>query len=77
MIRTISKTKLKAKLLESLHEVESSGEELIVTHRGKPVLKIVPIRRQSTVEEMFGHLQGRVTYLEDINNPTLTEWEGE
>jgi prevent-host-death family protein len=57
MNRTISKTKLKAKLLESLHEVESSGEELIVTHRGKPVLKIVPISNtiaNYTVETIVG-----------------------
>jgi prevent-host-death family protein len=75
MAEPISKSKLKAKMLEIFRYVESSGEEIIVTHQGKPVLKIVPIEQKATVEELFGHLQGRVTYLEDINLPTLTEWE--
>jgi antitoxin (DNA-binding transcriptional repressor) of toxin-antitoxin stability system len=48
---------------------------LIVTDRDKPVLKIVPIKQEHTVVEMFSDLQGRVTYLEDINQPTLPEWE--
>jgi prevent-host-death family protein len=75
MAETISKSKLKANMLEIFRKVESSGEELIVTHQGKPVLKIVPIDQKTTVDKLFGHLQGRVNYLEDINSPTLTEWE--
>ncbi|MGD8750067.1 MAG: hypothetical protein PVG14_01520 [Anaerolineales bacterium] len=75
MTETISKSKLKAKMLEIFRQLEASGEELIVTHYDKPVLKIVPIKQNTTVAELFGDLQGRVTYLEDINQPTLTEWE--
>jgi prevent-host-death family protein len=75
MTETISKSKLKAKMLEIFRQVEISGEEIIVTHQGKPVLKIVPIEQKSTVEELFGHIQGRVIYLGDIDEPTLTEWE--
>jgi prevent-host-death family protein len=71
----ISKSKLKAKMLEVFRKVEASGEEIIVTDRNKPVLKIVPIQEKSTVKELFGYLQGRVTYLEDINQPTIEEWE--
>jgi prevent-host-death family protein len=44
-ILTISKSKLKARLLEILREVEESGQELIVTDHGRPVLRIVPIKR--------------------------------
>ncbi|MGD2156817.1 MAG: hypothetical protein PVG14_00140 [Anaerolineales bacterium] len=75
MPETISKSKLKAKMLEIFRQLEDSGEELIVTHYGKPVLKVVPIKPKTTVEELFGDLQGHVTYLEDINQPTLAEWE--
>jgi antitoxin (DNA-binding transcriptional repressor) of toxin-antitoxin stability system len=49
---------------------------LIVTDHDKPVLKIVPIKQENTVEELFANLQGQVTYREDINRPTLPEWEG-
>jgi antitoxin (DNA-binding transcriptional repressor) of toxin-antitoxin stability system len=71
---TISKSKLKAKMLEIFRKLEASGEELIVTDRDKPVLKIVPIKDRATVAELFGAIQGRVTYHEDINTPTLAEW---
>jgi prevent-host-death family protein len=71
----ISKSKLKARMLEVFRKVEASGEEIIVTDHNKPVLKIIPIQEKSTVEDLFGHLQGHLTYLEDINQPTLEEWE--
>lgn len=72
---TISKSKLKARMLEIFRELEESGRELIVTDRGRPVLKIVPLSDKSSVEDVFGHLHGRVVYHEDINTPTLDEWE--
>lgn len=75
MTNTISKSKLKAKMLEVFRHLEASGEELIVTDHDKPVLKIVPIVQKAAVTAVFGDLQGQVTYLEDINTPTLQEWE--
>ena len=75
MTNTISKSKLKAKMLEIFRKLEASGEELTVTDHGKPVLKIVPIKDKATVGEMFGALQGWVNYHEDINTPSLAEWE--
>jgi antitoxin (DNA-binding transcriptional repressor) of toxin-antitoxin stability system len=75
MVASISKGKLKAKMLEIFRELEASGKELIVTDHDKPVLKIVPIKQKTTVLELFGDVQGRITYLEDVNQPTLIEWE--
>ncbi len=75
MTNTISKGKLKAKMLEIFRQLEESGDELIVTDRGKPVLKIIPIKKKATVEEIFGDIQGKVQYFEDINTPTLSEWD--
>ncbi len=75
MTNMISKSKLKAKMLEVFRQIEESGEELIVTDKGRPVLKITPIKQKSTVEELFGDVQGKVTYLEDINTPTIDEWD--
>lgn len=75
MSDSISKSKLKAKMLEVFRQLEASNKELIVTDRGKPVLKIVPIKHKETVAEVFSGLQGKVTYLEEINIPSLPEWE--
>lgn len=74
MERTISKSKLKATMLEVFRELEATGGELIVTERGRPVLKVIPIQLKRTVEEIFGAIQGQVVYLEDINTPTIDEW---
>ena len=72
---TISKARLKARMLEIFRQLEANGGELIVTDHGKPVLKIIPLKDKATVGEVFQGLQGQVTYLEDINTPTQTEWE--
>ena len=71
---TISKGKLKANMLRIFREIESSGEELIVTDRNRAVLRIQPIARKRTVEEVFGDVSVNVVYHEDVNTPTADEW---
>jgi antitoxin (DNA-binding transcriptional repressor) of toxin-antitoxin stability system len=75
MIETISKSKLKSKMLEIFRQLEASGQELIITDHDRPVLKIVPIKQKMTVAELFGDVQGHVIIPEDINQPTQDEWE--
>jgi prevent-host-death family protein len=74
IMKTISKSKLKSQLLEFLRLVESEGEELIVTDRGKPVVKISKYGDSPSTEELFGQMRGKVKYLEDLTNPTTEEW---
>lgn len=71
----ISKSKLKAQMLQVFRQIEESGEELIVTDHGRPVLRIQPITQKRSVDEVFGALRGGVIYGEDINAPTLDEWD--
>ncbi len=66
----------KANRLRIFHEIEETGEALIVTDHNRPVLRIQPIAQKKTVEEAFGNIQGKVTYREDINTPTADEWGG-
>jgi len=42
MTEIVSKSRFKAQALELLRKVESSGGELIVTDRGRPVIRVVP-----------------------------------
>ncbi len=42
MGRMVSKSKFKPRSLEYFRQIEKSGEELIITDHGKPVLKILP-----------------------------------
>ena len=71
---SISKSKLKANMLRIFREIEESGEEWIVADHNRPVLRIQPIAQKKTVEEVFGAIQGKVAYREDINTLTSGEW---
>jgi prevent-host-death family protein len=71
---SISKSKLKARMLEIFRQLEASGEELVVTNHGKPVLRIIPYSQKSSVDELFGSFQSQVVYQEDIDTPTVYEW---
>ncbi|MGE5186809.1 MAG: type II toxin-antitoxin system Phd/YefM family antitoxin [Acidobacteriota bacterium] len=70
----VSKSILKAKMLEYLRRVEETGEELIVTDNNVPVVRIVPIKHRRPARELFGDVRGRVIYHEDVLAPTTDEW---
>ena len=42
MTTTISKSRFKPRALEYFRRVETTGEELVITDRGRPVAKVVP-----------------------------------
>lgn len=74
-MKVVSKSTLKAKMLEYLREVEASGEELIVTSNGQPVLKVMPYRQKLTIDEAFADVRGKIRYHGDLLEPTTAEWE--
>ena len=71
---SISKSKLKANMLRVFRDIEETGEEWVVTDHNRPVLRILPIVRKKSVEEVFSGIQSQVVYREDINLPTTGEW---
>ncbi|MEH2124809.1 type II toxin-antitoxin system Phd/YefM family antitoxin [Nostoc sp.] len=73
IMKSISKSKLKSQLIEFLRLVESEGEEIVVTDRGKPVVKISKYAQTPSTEELFGEMRGKVKYFEDLTTPT-EEW---
>lgn len=76
-MESVSKSALKAKMLEYFRRVEETGNELIVTDDNRPVLRIVPIRKRIPAAEMFADVRGRVVYHEDVLTPTSDEWPQE
>ncbi len=74
-MKSISKSQLKTHLLRICRELEASGEELVITDRDVPVLKITPLRHRSNVEEVFADVVGQLEFLEDPDAPTVEEWE--
>lgn len=71
---TVSKSHLKARMLEYFRAVEQTGEELIVTSDGRPVLKIVPFSASADVERVFADIRGALSFLGDVDEPTESEW---
>ncbi|MEN9578796.1 MAG: hypothetical protein RJA70_1805 [Pseudomonadota bacterium] len=70
----VSKSALKAKMLEYFRKVEETGEELVVTDNNQPTLRIVPIRARISAAVSFADVRGRVVYHEDVLAPTADEW---
>jgi len=61
-------------MLEYFRQVEKTGEELIVTDNNKQVLKVIPIHKKQSPEEIFAEVRGKVVYKEDILKDTSKEW---
>jgi prevent-host-death family protein len=71
---SVSKSKFKARALEYFREVERTGQALIVTDRGRPVLKIVPYREDPA--ESLRDLKDSVVRYEAPFEPVgVDDWE--
>ena len=64
----------KANCLAVMDEVQSKRVTVVITKRGKPVAKLVPINIDK--DEIFGFLAGKGEVTGDIVSPALTpeEW---
>jgi prevent-host-death family protein len=69
---TIPAGKFKAKCLGLLDQVANSGEILVITKRGKPVARLVPIERA-----LPKSLRGSVRVHGDVVGPTGERWDAE
>ncbi len=71
----VSKSALKARMLEYFRQVEQTGEELIVLDNNRPVLKVVPFRTRRPAHDVFADVRGRVRAEDsDLLAPTSSEW---
>jgi len=72
--KTMPAGKFKVHCLAVMDEVQSKRESVIITKRGKPVAKLVPIGKEK--DEIFGFLKGKGKILGDVVSPVLSpeEW---
>ena len=74
MEEMISKSKFKPRALKYFREVERTGKELIISDRGKPVLKIVPYTENP--EEALKVLRDTVVKYDDPTEPVgIEDWD--
>jgi prevent-host-death family protein len=59
----------KARCLAVMDDVQATGEPVIVTKRGKPVVKVVPIRLER--DDIFGSMSEEVKIVGDIESPVV------
>ena len=71
---TVSKSVLKARMLEYFRQVEQTGEELVVTSDGQPVLKVVPFTEKLSVDAAVADVRGKLSWTGDLDEPTQGEW---
>jgi prevent-host-death family protein len=62
----------KARCLKLMDEVRASRRPVVITKRGKPVAKLVPVEEE--VPSLYGRLRGTVTIHGDIINPIEQDW---
>jgi len=74
MENMISKSQFKPHALQYFREIEKTGKALVISDRGKPVLKIVPYVEDP--EEALKVLRDTVIEYEDPTEPVgLEDWE--
>ena len=66
----------KARCLQLMDEVEETGREVVITKRGRPVAKLVPVR-DAPVRDVFGCMRGTVTVVGDIVAGVEDRWEAD
>lgn len=72
---TMQASEFKAKCLALMDHVARTGETIVVTKNGKPIVELVP-HRAPKVKSLIGLHAGQTKILGDIISPIGTEdWE--
>jgi prevent-host-death family protein len=73
-MKKIAAGSFKVHCLAIMDEVQSKRQAVLITKRGKPVAKIVPVEQEK--DDIFGFLKGKVKVVGDVVSPALTpeEW---
>jgi len=73
-MKTMAAGAFKAKCLAVMDEVQSKRVTVVITKRGKPVAKLVPVEPKQ--DEIFGFYKGKGKIKGDVVKPALTlrEW---
>jgi prevent-host-death family protein len=73
-MKTIAAGSFKVHCLAIMDEVQSKRQAVLITKRGKPVAKLVPVEKEK--DDIFGFFKGKGTITGDVVSPALTpeEW---
>ncbi len=66
--RHVAAAEFKANCLRLMDEVARERRPIIITKRGKPVAKLVPVEEQEPID-LFGRMAGTIKIVGDIISP--------
>lgn len=69
----VSKSQFKPRALHWFREVEQTGTEVVITDRGKPVLKLVPYSEDPA--KRLTRLRGSVVKYDRPLDPSEADWD--
>lgn len=74
-MKQIPAGKFKTHCLAVMDEVQATGEPVLVTKHGKPVVKLVPAEIKD--DSIFGYMAGKAKIVGDIISPAtpLEDWD--
>ena len=72
---TMTATEFRAKCLGLMDEVAETGREIVITKRGRPVARLVPVR--PSLGAWFGRDRDIIKIHGDIGAPIDVEWDAE
>jgi prevent-host-death family protein len=73
MAKAIKASEFKAKCLALIEEISRTGETVVVTKRGEPLVDVIPHRPKK--RSPFGMWKDSVRITGDIISPIDVEWE--
>jgi prevent-host-death family protein len=74
-MKQIPAGQFKAQCLAIMDKVLQTGEPVVITKHGKPVVKLVPA--EDRADDIFGYMAGKAKIVGDIVGPItpLEDWE--
>jgi prevent-host-death family protein len=67
VMKTMAAGEFKAKCLKVMDRVDATREPVLITKKGRPVAKLVPV--DSTAQDFLGCLAGMMEIVGDIESP--------
>ena len=73
-MKEMAAAEFKAKCLAVMEKVKQTGEPVVVTKHGKPMVKVMPMPQKDA--EVFGYLADKIKVVGDVINTTPPEdWD--
>lgn len=73
--RRVAAAEFKANCLRLMEEVARRRTPIVITKRGKPVARLVPLEEETI--DLFGYMAGTIRICGDIIGPIDVEWTGD